>query len=478
MNETAVLDQPKAAKPRKRRWLYRVLWATLALIVGAGLYWSWARHSALVERDALIAELHAKGQPVWWNEVVDKALAEQPEDSGGPLFREALTAIEQVSRQFSPSFSTRRDAREFRRELFEQEKPSAEVTEALRLAAPATALLEEAVRRKPRLLTSNSRDISGQTRPVILGLTALNRVLNLKVQDALVRNNANRAYQSAALALQCAEQYSVDPDWMGLTAGLSVRTTACECLLECLARVGPPDEDFRKLDQLLAAYDDGFNVAHVFQGERARDLDLLESGVSMKERLGWRSAFMRAPDHWTYTAWLWALSSPIGAPIRLKTEVQFLEVNRRIAPLIDRPDGDTEAIEDLWKDFLKGSALHRSIEYADHLFGDTLVGSQKMLRRMHQRLILTRLALRLRRYHDRHGKFADKLDDLCDAAMPKIRLDWFGGQPITYKPSAKGFRLELPRAIVPSWEQYHLDKTPIPNEYGLEVELKQRPMNQ
>jgi hypothetical protein len=235
MNETAVLDQPKAAKPRKRRWLYRVLWAMLVLIVGAGFYWSWARHAALVERDALIAELHAKGQPVWWNEVVDKALAEQPEDSGGPLFREALTAIEQVSRQFSPSFSTRRDAREFRRELFEQEKPSAEVTEALRLAAPATALLEEAVRRKPRLLTSNSRDISGQTRPVILGLTALNRVLNLKVQDALVRNNANRAYQSAALALQCAEQYSVDPDWMGLTAGLSVRTTACECLLECLA---------------------------------------------------------------------------------------------------------------------------------------------------------------------------------------------------------------------------------------------------
>ena len=237
------------------------------------------------ERNALIAELHAKGEPVWWNEVVDKALAEQPEDSGGPLFREAPTAIEQVSRQFSPSFSTRRDVREFRRALFDQENPSAEVAEALRLAAPATTLLEEAVRRKPGLLIQNLRNFEGPTWRPHLAVPALNRLLNLKVHDAIVRNDPKQAYEAVALALQCAEQFVRDPIWMGLVAGLSMRTTACECLLECIARTPPPDEEYRKLDQLLSTHDDGFDVGHVLIGERARSLELIESDEAMSGHL-------------------------------------------------------------------------------------------------------------------------------------------------------------------------------------------------
>jgi hypothetical protein len=477
MNETAVLDQPKAAKPRKRRWLYRVLWATLVLIVGAGFYWSWARHAALVERDALIAELHAKGQPVWWNEVVDKALAEQPEDSGGPLFREALTAIDLASKQFPSAFSTSRDEREFRLTLFQQTKPSAEVAEALRLAAPASELFEQAVRRKPGLVIANLRDFVVPVWRSPFDVTGLVRVIYLKVHDALVHNDPPRAYKSVVLALQCAEQFRADPIFMGLVAGLSMRTTACECLLECVARVPPPDEAFPTLDQLLAAHDDGFNIGRVLIGERARTLELLESDESMGSQLahwvGWRSSFMRGPDRWMHNTWIWALGTPFGGPIRLKTQSEFLKVDQRISPLFDRPTDDLETMNNLWREFLQRSPLHRSVEYSDSMFGDYVSG-QKMLRRMHQRLILTRLALRLRRYHDKHGKFPDKLDNLCDAAMPKIRLDWFGGQPIAYKPSAKGFRLELSRAIVPSWEQYHLDKSPIPSEYGLEVELKMR----
>ena len=472
MTEAVLLDQQKtSARPRRRKWLFRVLWSMFALVVGAGLYWAWARHAALAERDALIAELHAKGQPVWWNEVVDKALAEEPEDSGGPLFRQALRAVDSASKEFPPSFSPKRDETEFRRELFEQQKPLAEVAEAIRLAAPATALLEEAVRRKPGLVVANLRDIEGPAWRPHPAVPALVRLLDLKVHDALVHNDPKQAYQSVMLALQCAEQFRADPFWRGLVAGVSMRTTACSCLLESLARLPPPEQEFRAIDQLLSAHDDGFDIGHVLIGERARDLESLESDASMKEFLGWRSTFMRGPDRWMYNSWLWALSSPLGAPIRLKTETEFLRTERLIAPLIDRP-GDMEASNELWKDFLRRSPLHRSVEYAEYMFGAHLKNSQKMLQRLHQRLILTRLALRLRRYHDRHGKFPDKLEELCDAAMPKIRLDWFGNHPITYKPSKNGFRLENPKADVPTWEHYHLDKKPIPSEYGLEVEFK------
>ena len=83
-----------------------------------------------------------------------------------------------------------------------------------------------------------------------------------------------------------------------------------------------------------------------------------------------------------------------------------------------------------------------------------------------------RLALRLRRYFDQHGRLPDKLDDVCDDAMPKIRLEWFQNQPIVYKPSAKGFRLEAPAAILPESERAKVHETPPGGEYGLEIEFK------
>src|SRR6478609_7805642 len=91
MTQTAVHDQPSApAKPRKRKRLYRVLWTLLALVVGVCSFWSWSYYSALAERDALIAEIRARGEPVWWNEIADKLLAEQSPDTGAELFMKAL----------------------------------------------------------------------------------------------------------------------------------------------------------------------------------------------------------------------------------------------------------------------------------------------------------------------------------------------------------------------------------------------------
>src|SRR5262245_46740222 len=105
MSQTALLEPvTQAAKPRRRiKWLYRFLWSILFLIMGGCLYWSWAKYAALAERDALIAELHAKGEPVWWREVVAKAYAEQPEKNAGSRFREALALLDQASTKFPPS---------------------------------------------------------------------------------------------------------------------------------------------------------------------------------------------------------------------------------------------------------------------------------------------------------------------------------------------------------------------------------------
>src|SRR5688500_4193520 len=101
-----VMDHPSAdakPKPSRRKWLYRTLWTLLVLIASPCVYWYWCRHVALTERDALIAEIHARGEPVWWHEVVAKAEREQPEDNGAELFRQALISLDKVATTATPS---------------------------------------------------------------------------------------------------------------------------------------------------------------------------------------------------------------------------------------------------------------------------------------------------------------------------------------------------------------------------------------
>jgi hypothetical protein len=91
---------------------------------------------------------------------------------------------------------------------------------------------------------------------------------------------------------------------------------------------------------------------------------------------------------------------------------------------------------------------------------------------VHRQIVFMRVALRLRRYRDQFGRLPEKLDDVLDDTMPKIRLEWFKNQPITYKRTAKGFRLEVPESILPPEERGKVHETPLSGDYGLEIEFK------
>jgi hypothetical protein len=468
-----------APKLRRRKWLYRTLWALLVLVASPCIYWYWCRHVALAERDALIVEIHARGEPVWWHEVVEKAEREQPEDNGAELFLQALTEFDAAYMRFPQSVKIVRDEREFLREIFEERKFASEVSEARRLAAAAFALAEAAVRRKPGLLTKNLRqyDLANVVQPH-LKTPGLRKSIVLKTCDALTRNEPREAYHAVALAFRCAEHFRVDPLLIALVAGLSTRNVACDCLLECLARAAPTEGEFLLLDSLLAADDEGFEVNHVLVGERARFLGMVENDSELHDiLLSWgRSArHYKGVDRWMYDGWLRTVASPAGASIRIRTQSDALRFTERFLPNVDRSDVDREGIGDALKEFNDRSPLSASLEDPPDFLYEWGWVSNKPLRLAHQRLIFTRLALRLRRHYDKHGRFPEKLDELCDAAMPKIRIDWFQNHPIVYKPTAKGFRLEVPEASVPTWEREHLKQTPLRTEYGLEFELKKLP---
>jgi hypothetical protein len=169
--------------------------------------------------------------------------------------------------------------------------------------------------------------------------------------------------------------------------------------------------------------------------------------------------------------WNEVITSPLGRPVILKTQSAFLRYSEKTARLTDRPNVDAAEREAAFEEFNRTAALHQfGIDVGN--WGLRASDSfDQACERAHRRNIMTRLALRLRRHYDKHGRFPEKLDELCDADMPKVRLDWFRNRPIIYVPSAKGFRLEVPDELLKKADRDRKKNTSA-NEMVINVELK------
>ena len=254
MNQSSVAELPStASKPRKRKRLYRVLWTLLALVVGVFFYWTWSYYSALAERDALIAEIHSRGEPVWWKEVAEKALAEQSEDTGADLFLKAIWELGGDFNRSKPGMPSSKLEDDLK---IKYPEPTIlpEVEEELKAAAPAFALAEQAVKRTPGLLTKELRsdDPSRILLPHIQNVRGLTRMLRWEAYDALAKSDSRRAYKAIILSLQCSEQLAVEPLLISQIVRFANKGLSCNHLEMCLTYSPPNEEEFRILDKLIS----------------------------------------------------------------------------------------------------------------------------------------------------------------------------------------------------------------------------------
>ena len=90
-----------------------------------------------------------------------------------------------------------------------------------------------------------------------MAVPSLNRVLNVKVHDGIVRNDPKQAYQSVALALRCAETIRRRSNFYGAGCRIGTSDNGLQRSDGMPSTLPPPEEEFRFLDRLLAEYDDG-----------------------------------------------------------------------------------------------------------------------------------------------------------------------------------------------------------------------------
>ena len=385
MIQPSVLDNPLiAAKPRKRKRLYRVLWTLLALVVSVCSYWSWSYYSALAERDALIAELRARGEPVWWDEVAEKASAEQSDETGAELFMKALWELGgdyNSSKRGLPSLKLEDGLRA----KFPEPTVLPEVQSELLQAAAAFAYAKHAVKYKPGLLTKRLKDDdpSSIRIPHVQTMRSLANAPLGRLRRACA-NDPRRAFHAVTLSLECSEQLAVEPFIITQTVRMANKAVACESLATCLSYAAPTEQEFRVLDGLLAAHDDGFGVDFAIIADRAARLELFENQFFRIYLFNWRprGAPSRSPAHeWMYQRWLDVLASPFGRPPQIRTQSEAIRLTESMRNTIDRPEIEASQIQKIGDEYERRSPVHRMIENSHNFETEWVVSFSKWLAR-------------------------------------------------------------------------------------------------
>lgn len=467
-------------QPKRRKWLWRSLWTMLFLLLSSVGFWCFSYYSALAERDALIAELHAKGEPVWWQEVIERLEQESGPDTGAELFRQAMW---EMGRPFNPSgFWLPSAALDAISAAKYEPGVFAEVEKELALTKRAIELAGMAAEKRPGFVLKELDVPEPFAVNIDISQSALHlvRMLRWRCFDSLGRGNESAAYASARLTFGCAEQFSNEPLLCMQHRRNHFALLGCSQLRMCLEYAMVPDAEFPLVDAALASLLDARDYDAALLGERGYRLAIFESDEGLASSL---SALARLrvirgdQDQWFAKRWHDAIASTLGRPARMRTQTEFLRLVERVRVHMRRVPVDLDAIQFDCREFLQKSPVHKLVggsgEFEIEI--DWLPNFAQTLAGFHRRLNFARLALRLRRHYDQHGRFPDSLDAVCDAAMPKIPLEWFGGRPIVYKQTAKGFRLELPEEIVPPEARHRLKESPIFSDWGLDLELKTLP---
>lgn len=128
----------------------------------------------------------------------------------------------------------------------------------------------------------------------------------------------------------------------------------------------------------------------------------------------------------------------------MREQSAYIRLIDEVSKIIDRPDASWNEGEKAIDAFIAGSPFRKeAMDRPVHQMTSGLALLGRIAPNSHRKLILARIALRLRHYYDMHGKFPPTLDEICDESMPKIRLDWFPNLPLIYQPRGDGFILDV-----------------------------------
>jgi len=466
LSEPTILQRP-------RRWSKLRLFAFVAAatIAGFALIWAWEYWTARSEYLAAIAVVRERGETLKVEEIVERLIDEQPADSGAEFLIKAAKESARLESQYRDKTDAAYQAGDQNAYLgtdFRKEHPDPcihpKVQERIRGADEVLNLLDDAAKRPPGLATCDYLPDPPLSRiPRVDDHIVIGDILYWVSYDALAHGDRERAYWALWIRLAFDEQLSRDPTLDGRSRRITFIVRSVEHVALCLPYAKVSEKFIHQIDVELGRWDDGFRLDGPLKVLRAQYLSALDDRQRLQRDLeGWQM-FWGGKDDWKGSwdrFWIDVYTSPLGRPTIYREKAAFLRLIEKALSVVDRPDADWEEGERAVDAFMARSPLSRNVDASSvlgsptpprssHSYALGIASIGRIAPNMHRKLILARLALRLRRHYDVHGRFPERLEELCDETMPKIRLDWFQNLPLVYVPRVDGFLLDVSPRLRP-----------------------------
>lgn len=262
-----------------------------------------------------------------------------------------------------------------------------------------------------------------------------------------------RVFRRAQLGLDLARQLSEEPFFSPQIFRLQTLDEVAGSILVLPAAAVFSLDEYRELDGRFAEAEREFKFAPALKNERLIAAKIMDGSPATNDHLRRNLIFdTRAANmeqHLTFLArrlWAEAVISPVGLPVRRKNAAETLSCPDEVFLHVDIPPPRSQQSVELfeqWKFALSPSRIAVSPPEKGILaFADEAVC------RFHRRMVLTRIALRLRRFHLLHQRLPDSLQELCDASMPEIPLAWFENKPFLYTADGHRCRIAAPKKSI------------------------------
>jgi len=446
-----------AEKEPRRRFPWRKLFAGFASLCIVLLCLLTCRYfAARSARDAAVAELRARGELVYWPELADRMLTEaegKPDGSRELLEALALLGDSEYGPGGAPVITPA-----VRQVYYDLPATSpgidSEGAAALIRGGPCLTELDKALAKPPGLMTRHLRN--DMPFAILLKHLQVSRLLAILVRldmlDAVGRRDSAGAFAAVDRAFALVERIQAEPFSISRIIESVHTGMAVKDLAYALGQFDVSANEGASLDRRIEMIFAKFSMKPGLKANRAALLTTIQNPRAFRQAVremaslgaiwnnakGFSSAPRVANELWNHLD-VMTLASGVDPSGQLFAEAAVIRNFQQLESVVDLPPPLTPSIAKILqssKDIPVMSGLHLGHDHA-----------WRIAVRYRQRLILSRLALRLSMHRNRTGTLPDRLESVVEAELQGLSRTWFEGKLPHFERTASGFLLAADASI-------------------------------
>jgi len=419
-----------------------------AVVWGIGLLaagWTISFGVAMYELNEAINALKARGEPTTFAEAVAQRWAEAGDQPGIDFIWQAIAENDRLGRPADQAIKrvpVDADFGEEERRIY---------AEAAQKCGPVLRLLEQAVTRPPAPFTRPGDSIDESRRRTARIGPGMVRATWPALKLASLRREQAEVVRLLVMLYRLSDQYSAEPSSEGASVQGGVIMVINDLARTLVPAMRLDDEQFRRLDAVLDETLAGLKYSRAYRGQRvlaAERCDDLKELRGTLQNLARRRRAKRWDEHvlsFLDLRWVDLVVSPLGLPVRRRAAAQALRIPDEVLGLVDEPRPWSSAKQQYFEEWWRVLSVDRlSLRPNETSSLENAFTGPLMSRRG---LTMMRLGVRLKRFADRYGRLPERLEEICDAAMPELPTTWFEGAPFIYTKEGLAFRIEPSKSL-------------------------------